>query len=293
MCFGSTQTPTPGYTGQTTSTSTSYSPWASQGAAGTFANAQGVVNANPAQAYSGPSEASFGPQFGQASQYVSGQLGQTNPYTTAAGGALQNLIGSINPNAGVSSYMSPYIQAALQPTLQNLNTQAGQQNQQTAANATGAGAYGGTAQGVQEALNQNYQQQNVSNATGTAYNNAYTSALQNMLGNNNLLNSASGNLANVGQNAFGQGTTLASILAGLGSTQQQAGQTGINTAMTEAQQQAMLPVQQQGGLAQILASLAPIGGSSGTSTTTGYNQAGASPNYSGYSMLGSLLGSVL
>ena len=293
MCFGSTTTPTPSFTGSNTNSSTSYAPWASTAAQNQVGTAQNLVNSNPAQAYSGPSEASFGPQFGQASTYLSGQLGQTNPYTTAAGGSLQNLIGSINPNAGVQSYMSPYIQSALQPTLQNLNLQLGQQQQQTAANATQAGSYGGTAQGVQSALNNKFGNDAVTNATGTAYNNAYTSALQNMLGNNNLLNSASTNLGQIGQQSFGQGTTLASMLAGLGSTQQQAGQTGINTAMTQANQQAMLPVQQQSGLASIIASLGPLGGSNGTSSTVGYNQGGASPNYSGYSMLGGLLGSLI
>lgn len=293
MCFGNKVTPSPSYQGQSTSTSTSYSPWASQAAQSEVGNAQAITAANPAQAYNGPSTAAFGSGFGQANNYLSGQLGQTNPYTVQGAGALQGLIGSIDPNATVSSYMSPYVQAALTPTLQNLGITAGQQQQQIAGNATMSGNYGGTAQGVQQALQNNYTQQNVTNATGTAYDKAYGSALQNMLGNRNLLSNAGTGLSNVGQSAFGQGTTLASLLAGLGSTQQQAGQTGINTSISMANQQALLPGQQQGQLSNIISSLAPIGGTNSLSSSQGYGQQPATKNYSGYSMLGSLLSGLI
>jgi hypothetical protein len=240
--------------------------------------------------YTGPSEASFGPQFGQASNFLSQNLGQTNPYTVTAGNSLQNLLGGINPNASVTDYMSPYIGAALQPTLQNLITTGGQQQQQNAANATTAGAYGGTAQGVQGALLDKYLQQNVAGTTAQGYNTGFQQASQNQLGQQNLYNNASQNLGALGQNAFTQGTTLANMLAGLGQTQQTAGQTGINTAMQMAQQQATLPLAPSGQLASILAQLAPLGGSSTIGNTAGYAQQPATKNYSGYSMLGSLLG---
>jgi hypothetical protein len=281
----------PSYTGQSFGQSTSYAPWASGGASSVFNNAQQIMpTATP---YTGPSEAAFGPQFGQASNFLSQNLGQTNPYTVTAGNSLQNLLGGINPNASVTDYMSPYIGAALAPTLQNLVTTGGQQQQQNAANATKAGAYGGTAQGVQGALLDKFLQQNVAGTTAQGYNTGYNSALQNMLGEQNLYSGASQGLGALGQNAFTQGTTLANMLAGLGQTQQTAGQTGINTAMQMAQQQATLPLAPSGQLAQILAQLAPLGGTATTGNTAGYAQQPATKDYSGYSMLGNLLGGIV
>ena len=67
--------------------------------------------------------------------------------------------------------MNPYVAASLAPQLELARQQygmAGQQQQANAANATMSGNYGGTAQGVQGALLNNYTQQNVANTTGQA-----------------------------------------------------------------------------------------------------------------------------
>jgi hypothetical protein len=126
----------------------SWAPWASQGAQNLFGSVQNWLQNNPWQNYGGPVSAGFGPEFNQASNFLSGQLGQTNPYTQQGGDAFQSILSSINPNSSISDYMSQYVGAALLPTLDNINQQAAQESQRNNANATMAGAYGGTASGV-------------------------------------------------------------------------------------------------------------------------------------------------
>ncbi|PNE10968.1 MAG: hypothetical protein CR217_11405 [Beijerinckiaceae bacterium] len=106
------------------------------------------------------------------------------------------------------------------PTLQNLQTANQQQHQATGAAATLSGAYGGTGQGVQDALTNYFTNQNVANASGQAYSNAYNSAIQQQ---QNSLNTLLG--------AAGAQTNAAGLLSGLGAQEQNVGQTGIQNAL--------------------------------------------------------------
>ena len=239
------------------------------------------------QGYTGPTQAAFGPTTQAATTDLTGLLASgTNPSTTQAGNIYGSVAGSIDPNASVQSYMNPYVQATLAPTLDNLNTSALQQHQANGAAATLAGDYGGTGQGVADALTNKYLGQNVANATGQAESNAYNAAIgeqSNML--SQLMNAGSG-LANTGQQAFSQNTTLDSMLAALGQQQQTAGQTGINTAVNVNNQNQMAPLTQQTMLASILSALPKDTSGTGTSTTT-------TPDNSGMALLGSLLPGLL
>lgn len=293
MCFGSPSAPTTSNSLSLQNSSTSYSPWASSGAQSTVQNAQNALAANPAQSYTGPAQASFGPEWRAAANYLGGQLGRTNPYTTQAGGALQGVLGSLDPNASVSSLMNPYLASVLAPTLQNLDIQYGKASNQNAGNAAMAGAYGGSAQGVGQALLDRSHEQDVANATGQAYSGAYNTALAQKLQQLGIIGNTANSLGQIGQNAFGQGTTLASTLAGMGSTEQQAGQTGINTALNINKQNATLPLTQQSLLAQILSTLAPLGGTTTNSFGFGQQQQQNPPNNSGFSLLGTALSSLL
>jgi len=298
MCFGNNQQTGSqtgfglNYTDQTSSTK--YDPWATAGSQSTFGGAQNWLQNNPYQAYSGPMSASFGPEFGQASSYLSGQLGQTNPYTTQGAQGISSAMGAIDPNMSISDYMNPYTQGVLDPTLRNLNQAWGDARQQTAANATMAGAYGGTGQGVENALNNKNYGNAVSDATNQAYSQAFQNAQASRSQNLGLLGQLGSSLAGVGQNQFTQGTTLASMLAGMGSTQQQAGQQGIQNAISQNQTNQTMPLNQYGMLAQILSGVPQ----NSTTQTTGIgsssqNQQSYAPNNSGFNFLGSALGAAM
>lgn len=245
--------------------STSYDPWVTQAGQSTVSGAQNWMANNPFQAYTGATTGAFGPQFGTASDYATANLGQTNPYTTQAGTSLQSLIGSIDPNASISSYMDPYVAATLQPTIQNIQMQGQQQQQQNGADATMAGAYGGTGQGVANALTNRYEDQAIGNATGQAYSNAYNNATQTRQGLLNTLLQGSSALGTEGQNAFTQGSTLDQLLAGMGSTEQQANAQGIQNAINVNTLNQTLPLQQYSSLADILSGVPK---NSTTNTTT-------------------------
>lgn len=271
--------------------STSYQPWVTQGGQSIFGAAQQAVGANPAQTYSGPAQAAFGPGFGQAQEYLSSQLGQTNPWTEQAGSTLAGYMPSLQPG-DVNSYMNPYLDAALKPTIAKILEAADAQRSQIGAGAAMAGAYGGTGHGVQRALLDRNTQRNVGDATSQAYSAAWDKAqAQRNAALQSFLSSILG-LGQLGQNKFTQGSTLAQLLASLGATEQAAGQKGISTQLDINKQNALLPAQQQGLLAALLASLPK----DSTTQTTGISFGGQQQPSTGGGALaagGSLLGTLL
>ena len=273
----------------TTNSSTSYDPWVTQAGQSTIGGAQNWMANNPFQAYNGPTTGAFGPQFGTASNYATSQLGKINPYTQQSAASIKSLIGSINPNASISSYMDPYVQATLQPTIQNIQMQGNQQRQQNGADATMAGAYGGTGSGVENALTNRYEDQAIGNASGQAYSNAYNNATQTRQGLLNTLLSGGTELGALGQNVFNQGATLDQLLAGMGSTQQQANAEGIKNAINVNTLNQTLPLQQYSSLADILSGIPK---NSSTNSTTVGTTTQQQPNM-GSQLLGAGLGSLL
>lgn len=145
-----------------------------------------------------------------------------------------------NPYA-VQAYMNPYLQASLAPQIEMANRQFGEQAAQNAAQATKAGAFGGSRFGVQQAQNQLNQNLALQNLVGQGYNQAFNTAQQNMqqaaqLGMQGAgmgLQGVSGQLAGYGQGLGGAGT-MANV-AGQG-LQAQQGILGLQ-AQTGAQQQ--------------------------------------------------------
>ena len=125
-------------------------------------------------------------QSSAANLQVPGQYGAATGQTMRGimganqiGRQMQGLAASANPydfQQQVGGYMNPYIQQSLAPQLQLANQQYGMAGQQMAGQATGAGAFGGSRNALQQSLNaQNQmlaQNQLISQGYNTAYNNA-------------------------------------------------------------------------------------------------------------------------
>ena len=184
--------------------------------------------------------------------------------------------------------MSQYTQAALNPTLQAIQQQAATTNQGTAQGATMSGAFGDTGYGAQKALNSYNTTQAIGNATGSAYNQAYQSALGTQQTALSQLMSGVGQASSLGSASGGQQINLEALLGNLGSTQQAAGQTGINTAINVNNQNQMGQLQQSGLLANILASSPHNTATYGNSATQS-----TQPDNTGLGLAGSLLSSIL
>jgi hypothetical protein len=78
-------------------------------------------------------------------------------------------------------YMSPYLQASLEPQIAEAQRQAEIQRVQTAGRLGRAGAYGGSRQAIMEAEGQRNLLRNLADITGTGYQRAFESA-QNLFG---------------------------------------------------------------------------------------------------------------
>ena len=74
-------------------------------------------------------------------------------------------------------YMNPYLQASLNPQLEEARRQSQITAQQNAAKMTGAGAFGGSRQAILDAENQRNLGTTLANITGTGYSNAYDKAV--------------------------------------------------------------------------------------------------------------------
>ena len=159
--------------------------------------------------------------------------------------------------ATVQQFMSPYVQASLNPQILAANTQYGQQQQAINAQATEGGAFGDSRQGVAQSLNNYYNNLATSGVEAQGYNTAYSNALntigqQQQLGLNqtqlgqNAWNQASGIIQN-NQNINLAGTALQNqILTGQQSQLQgEQGQQIAQQAQTLAQSQQYAALAQQ------------------------------------------------
>jgi len=211
------------------------------------------VNQNPYQSYSdwarqhglsGDQVAQFSGLQNQAFQQT-GNLGY-NPYSQMAAQGLANT--SFTPTTekftdpgAAQSYMNPYLQTALAPQMQLLREQQGIQGAQQHAQATQAGAFGGSRMGVQDAQQNQANQLAMSNLVGQGYNTAFGQA-QNQY-NADLARQqqsaqfgaglgvqALGALGSAGQNLYGQNVSNINLQNQLGTQQQQQAQNMMNVS---------------------------------------------------------------
>lgn len=148
------------------------------------------------------------------------QLGQT--FSSEGAYKMPDLTQPASPTAAptgatgiASQYMNPYLQAVLQPQLDELRRQNAITNMNTNAKLTSAGAFGGGRQAIMNSENDRNLMTEMNKTVGQGYANAYDKAMQQF---------------NTEQ---GQAKTLADMLSGAGSTQRGIEQEGITADYNE------------------------------------------------------------
>jgi hypothetical protein len=117
-------------------------------------------------------------QYGIGSMYAgAGGMGAANLAQQAAGAGQQYTFGATNPNV-TQAFMSPYIQNALQPQLQEMQRQYDITGLQERGRAVGANAFGGSRQALMQAENQRNKNIAMNQAIGQGYQDAFKSAQQ-------------------------------------------------------------------------------------------------------------------
>lgn len=263
--------------------------------------------------------AGFNPTQTGAMNLASQGIGAYQPYLDAAQAAQTAALGTAGAGtqalssmqfdpSQVQQYMDPYQQNVTQDALKEMDRQGAMAQNQLAGQAVGAGAFGGSRFGIQQAeqarnlqdiksrrifedMSRNYQQ-----AVG-AMQAANTQRTQQAQGFANLGNVASG----IGQRtgALGQaqqGAQAADVqqLMGIGGMQQQLQQQGFNTGYQNQLNSMMEPYRRLSFGQQMLQGLAPMGGTTQQTvapmpTTNPYVQAAGTMGTL-YSGLGSLMG---
>lgn len=121
----------------------------------------------------------YAPTYGAITDYYN-QSAQPNTATYTAGAVTPTNVSTQNFNqADIGSYMNPYLQASLNPQINNLNLQYANQQNQANAQAAGSGNFGGSRQGVANALINKQQNQDIQNVEANGYNNAFNTAASN------------------------------------------------------------------------------------------------------------------
>jgi hypothetical protein len=228
----------------------------------------------PYQAYGGERIAGFSPLQQQAQQGVanlqpSEQLGLGTQMAGIGGlnamNAGQNYQRmATDPNA-VQAYMSPYVQGALNPQLQEAARQSEIMGQQNNAKAVQQGAFGGGRTAIVEAERQRNLSQNLANIYGTGMQNAYQQAQQaqqfgstlGLQGSQAAIQGAQA-LGQLGQTQFGQQKDIINAQANMGAQQQALQQQKLQQQYQDFLTQKAYPQQNLAFMSDILRG-APLG----------------------------------
>lgn len=240
---------------------------------------------NTAQEQAQAAVAPFSP-LQQTSFYNAGNLGLPGQYNTGTGYAALGGIGAsniadraamtganynmmaTNPYAQ-QAFMSPYIQTALQPQLQEMQRQYDITGLQERKAATSAGAFGGTRNALMQAENQRNKNMAMNQAIGSGYQNAFQAAQQAQQYGANLglqglgtalqgtgqLTGAGTALANIGQQQLAGQQGIIGLQNQMGAQQQTQQQNLINQAMQNYAMQQQYPQQQLAFMSGLLRGL--------------------------------------
>ena len=222
----------------------------------------------PYQAYGGQRIADFTDLQNQAFQGAANlgptqQIDQGSQLAGMAGvGSMmagQNYAQQATNPGSTQAYMSPYIQGALDPQLAEARRQSDITGTQNASQAVGAGAFGGSRFGIQEAERQRNLGQNLSNIYGTGMQNAFQNAQQaqqfgstlGLQGMGQALQSAN-TLGQLGQTQFGQQQGAIQAQSAAGAQQQAQAQQGLTQQYQDFLTQRGYPQQQLAFMSDIL-----------------------------------------
>lgn len=288
--------------------------WMQNYISNTYNTAQDVANI-PYSPYSGQGVAPLNSteqqglgQLASAGTNNTGMSTINNAAATAANAAAYtptNVNYAAPTAASINSYLSPYLNQVQNTTNQALEQQGQINNQQTAASATAQGAYGGSRQGVQTALNNYYTGQNIAQADANIQNTGYNTALGAAQTTAQQQMAAQEANQNAGLTANQQAITGSMIGGQLGQAQSSTALSNANAAYTAGQvAQSTQQAQDTYGYNQYLQNLmwpyqqlsalegATYQGNSGSSTTSPYysNTAGqiAGLGMAGLGLAGSL-----
>jgi len=268
---------------------------------------------NPYQPYQGQQVATFTPMQNQAFQNVGDQqiapqlndasniayqTGQYGLGTQGTAAQLQNAslgLGAMAANTGnqyaqqatnpaaAQAYMNPYLQASLQPALQEVQRQYDITGAQEMGNATKSGAFGGSREALMAAENQRNKNTAMNQMIGQGYNNAFQQAQQAQQFGANLglqglqagqqgvqgavgagqyglaglgqAGSAASTLGQLGQTQFGQEQAANQAMLSAGTQQQALQQKALDVDYQKYQAQLNYPYQQIGFMSDLLRGL--------------------------------------
>jgi hypothetical protein len=221
-------------------------------------NVAGLGVAGPSalqqQSYQGAQNLNMPGQFGAAT----GAAGMGTMDALTAGNRYNQ---SATDPYSQQAFMSPYIQNALTPQLEEMQRQYGITGTQQAGQATQAGAFGGGRDAIMSAENQRNKNMAMNQAIGQGYQNAFTAAQQaQQYGANLGLQGAqtgiqgAGQLANIGQQQLGAQTSILGTQNQMGSQQQQNQQALLNQAIQNYSNQQQYPQQQTANIMNLLRS---------------------------------------
>ena len=244
-----------------------------------------ALTAQPYQTYGGQRIAEFSPLQQQAfsnvaSQTTASQLEPATGLATASGlgslGISAEMAGAgdrygrmaTDPRA-MSAYMSPYIQASLQPQLNLLAQQTGIQGAQQQSAATQAGAFGGSRSALQNALVQQAGNLAQQQAIGQGYQTAFDKAQQAQQFGANLglqgyqgalsglgqAGQAGATLGQLGQTQFGQQQAINQAQQTTGAVQQAQAQQALDQAYQDFMKQRNYPYTQLAFMSDMLRGL--------------------------------------
>lgn len=235
----------------------------------------------PYQNYGGERVAGFTPMQQQAFQSAanlqpSQQLGYGTQIAGLAGlnamNAGQNYQRQATNPYATAAYMSPYVENALAPQMEQARRQSEMMGVQNEGQAAMAGAFGGSRFGLQEAERQRNLSQNLANIYGTGMQNAFQNAQQAQqfgatLGLQGLGQAAqtAQTLGQLGQTQFGQQKDIINAQANAGAQQQGLQQQVLQQKYQDFLSQKAYPQQQLSFMSDILRGV-PLG----QSTTAQY-----------------------
>jgi hypothetical protein len=265
---GGESAPAPAAPTQQTVTQTSIPEYARPYVETMLGKAQALTEGDRFQQYGGERTAGFSPLQQQAFQGIAGmtpaaQIGQGTGLAGMAGlGGLMagsNYAQAATDPGSVQAYMSPYIQSALQPQLEEMRRQYGVNAQQLQGRATQQGAFGGNRAALEQAENTRNMGTAMSQAIGQGYQNAFQNAQQaQQFGANlglqglGLAGQQAGILGQLGQTQYGQQMGINAALQQAGAQQQALEQQRLQTAYQDFLNQQRFPYQQIGFMSDVV-----------------------------------------